>query len=99
MQLSAANPALLQVAIGVRSVSRGYIPDKAFIIVSLAVTAFMLIGWRTGLAALTKVCSAILFNKMSTTCIAVQDSSNGHGSCSGSFGHAAMITKVSFKSL
>ncbi|CAK0753841.1 hypothetical protein CVIRNUC_002251 [Coccomyxa viridis] len=44
----------LPVAIGLRSVSRGYIPDKAFIIVSLAVTAFMLIGWRTGLAALTK---------------------------------------------
>ena len=62
MQLSTAKPRLLQVAIGVRSVSRGYIPDKAFIIVSLAVTAFMLIGWRTGLAALTKVCSVVLFN-------------------------------------
>ena len=61
LQLTTAKPALLQVAIGLRSVSRGYIPDKAFIIVSLAVTAFMLIGWRTGLAALTKVCSVILF--------------------------------------
>lgn len=64
LQLTTAKPALLQVAIGLRSVSRGYIPDKAFIIVSLAVTAFMLIGWRTGLAALTKVCSVIfIMNK------------------------------------
>ena len=63
MQLTAGIPALLQVAIGLRSVSRGYIPDKAFILVSLAVTAFMLIGWRTGLAALTKVCS-VLFSTM-----------------------------------
>ena len=62
MQLTTATSALLQVAIGLRSVSRGYLPDKAFIVVSLAVTAFMLIGWRTGLAALTKVCSNVSFN-------------------------------------
>jgi len=49
---------VLQVAIGLRSASRGYIPDKAFIIVTLAVTAFLLIGWRTGLAALSKVSTA-----------------------------------------
>ncbi|CAL5227528.1 g10517 [Coccomyxa viridis] len=44
----------LPVAIALRSASRGYIPDKAFIIVSLVVTAVLLVGWRTGLAALSK---------------------------------------------
>ena len=44
--------------IALRSLSRGYLPDKAFIIVSLAVTAIFLIGWRSGLAAATpQVCS------------------------------------------
>ena len=61
-QLIRVSPPLLQVAIGLRSVSRGHIPDKAFIIVSLAVTAFMLIAWRTGLAVLTKVCLVTLCN-------------------------------------
>ncbi len=40
-------------AIALRSASRGYIPDRAFILVSLAVTAVFLVGWRSGLAALT----------------------------------------------
>lgn len=39
--------------IALRSLSRGYIPDKAFIIVSFAVTAVFLIGWRSALAAIT----------------------------------------------
>ncbi|BDA46433.1 hypothetical protein COCOBI_08-5260 [Coccomyxa sp. Obi] len=41
------------VGIALRSLSRGYVPDKAFIIVSLAVTAVFLIGWRSALAAIT----------------------------------------------
>lgn len=36
-----------------RSLSKGYMPDKAFIIVSLVVTAVFLVGWRTALAAAT----------------------------------------------
>ena len=91
MQLTPTMPALLQVAIGLRSVSRGYIPDKAFIVVSLAVTAFMLIGWRAGLAALTKVC-------LVTLCNMIIDNLHSHSktvlkglwSCSDSFKHAAM---------
>jgi len=39
-------------AIAVRSLSKGYIPDKAFIIVSFAATAVLLLGWR---AAATKM--------------------------------------------
>lgn len=33
-----------------RSVSRGYLPDKAFIAVALVATGVLLVGWRTGLA-------------------------------------------------
>lgn len=42
-----------QVGVALRSLSRGYIPDKTFIIVSLVVTAVFLIGWRSALAATT----------------------------------------------
>jgi hypothetical protein len=35
----------------VRTLSKGYLPDKAFVIVSLAATAVLLVGWRTALAA------------------------------------------------
>lgn len=52
---------MLQVAIGLRSASRGYMPDKSFVIVSLVFTAFTLIGWRTGLAALTQVIQVTLY--------------------------------------
>lgn len=64
-----ARPCLVvQVAVGLRSASHGYVPDKAFIIVSFAVTAFLLVGWRTGLSALTKVATLFrvtpkLFNR------------------------------------
>ena len=57
MKMSGAS--CLQVGIALRSLSRGYLPDKAFIVVSLAVTAVFLIGWRSGLAAATpQVCSS-----------------------------------------
>ncbi|EIE23939.1 hypothetical protein COCSUDRAFT_62467 [Coccomyxa subellipsoidea C-169] len=41
------------VGVALRSLSRGYFPDKAFVIVSFAVTAVFLIGWRSALAAAT----------------------------------------------
>jgi hypothetical protein len=34
-----------------RAASRGYLPDKSFLIVSALATALFLIGWRAGLAA------------------------------------------------
>ena len=60
---------MLQVAIALRSASRGYIPDKAFIIVSLAVTAFLLVGWRTGFAALLKVRVMSPLPRMHDACV------------------------------
>ncbi|KAK9838317.1 hypothetical protein WJX81_004248 [Elliptochloris bilobata] len=39
--------------IAVRSLARGYAPDKAFVIVTLVVTGVLLVGWRAGLAAIT----------------------------------------------
>lgn len=44
-----------QVALILRSVQRGYIPDKSFVIVSFLATGVLLIGWRTALAAATQV--------------------------------------------
>ena len=50
-----------QVGVALRSLSRGYFPDKAFVIVSFAVTAVFLIGWRSALAAATpEVCNRTL---------------------------------------
>ena len=43
----------MQVAILLRSVSRGYLPDKSFVIVSFIATAVLLVGWRSALAAAT----------------------------------------------
>ncbi|KAK9906716.1 hypothetical protein WJX75_006698 [Coccomyxa subellipsoidea] len=43
----------LTVGIALRSLSRGYFPDKGFVIVTFAVTAVFLIGWRTALASIT----------------------------------------------
>jgi len=37
-----------------RSIQRGYIPDKSFVIVSFIATGVLLIGWRSALAAATK---------------------------------------------
>ena len=45
----------LQVALTLRSVQRGYIPDKSFVVVSFLATGVLLIGWRTALAAATQV--------------------------------------------
>ena len=42
-----------QAGIAARSLARGYVPEKAFIIVTLVVTGVLLVGWRSGLAALT----------------------------------------------
>ena len=36
-----------------RGLQKGYMPPKPFIIVSLAATAVLLIGWRAALAAAT----------------------------------------------
>lgn len=41
----------IPVGLVVRSLVRGYMPDKSFLLVSLAVTGVLLIGWRTALAA------------------------------------------------
>ncbi len=43
----------LQVGIALRTIGRGYIPDKSFIIVTVVITLVLMVGWRTGLAALT----------------------------------------------
>lgn len=49
-----------QVGIALRSLSRGYFPDKGFVMVTFAVTAVFLIGWRTALASITpEVCSTL----------------------------------------
>ena len=45
----------LQIALVLRSVQRGYIPDKSFVIVSFVATGVVLIGWRSALAAASKV--------------------------------------------
>lgn len=37
----------------IRGVQKGYVPPKPFIIVSLAATAVLLVGWRSALAAAT----------------------------------------------
>jgi hypothetical protein len=37
----------------VRAASRGYLPDPAFVAVSLAANGVLLVGWRTALAAAT----------------------------------------------
>ncbi len=42
------------VGLAVRTLTKGYLPPTAFIVVSLASTAVFLVGWRTALAALTK---------------------------------------------
>jgi hypothetical protein len=39
------------VALVIRSISRGYVPDKSFVIVSFAATAVLLVGWRAAFAA------------------------------------------------
>ena len=38
----------MQAGILLRSVFRGYLPDKSFVIVTMAVTGVFLVGWRTG---------------------------------------------------
>jgi hypothetical protein len=44
--------AAIPLGIVIRSVLRGYTPDKAFIIVSFVATAVMLLGWRAAAASL-----------------------------------------------
>ena len=46
---------LLQTALVLRSIQRGYIPDKSFVIVSFLATGVLLIGWRSALAVATQV--------------------------------------------
>lgn len=43
----------MQVAHIIRGISKGYIPSTSFLIVSLAATGTLLVGWRTALAATT----------------------------------------------
>ena len=43
----------MQAGIAARSLARGYVPERAFVIVALVVTGVLLVGWRTGLAAAT----------------------------------------------
>lgn len=50
----------LQASLALRSIQRGYIPDKSFVIVSFIATGVLLIGWRSALAAATKVSGHIL---------------------------------------
>ena len=50
---SAAACGPLQAGIAARSLACGYAPDKAFVIVTLVVTGVLLVGWRSGLAAVT----------------------------------------------
>ena len=38
-----------------RGLSKGYVPPTPFIIVSMVATAVLLVGWRSVLAATTKV--------------------------------------------
>lgn len=42
------------IALVLRSVQRGYLPDKSFVIVSFVATGILLIGWRSALAAVSK---------------------------------------------
>ncbi len=49
----------LQASLVLRSIQRGYIPDKSFVIVSFIATGVLLIGWRSALAAATKVSAHI----------------------------------------
>lgn len=46
---------MLQTALVLRSIQRGYIPDKSFVIVSFLATGVLLIGWRSALAVTTQV--------------------------------------------
>lgn len=46
---------MLQTALVLRSIQRGYIPDKSFVIVSFVATGVLLIGWRSALAIATQV--------------------------------------------
>lgn len=41
-----------------RSLSRGYLPDTSFIVVSLVVNGALLVGWRAALAAATEEAAA-----------------------------------------
>ena len=46
--------AAIPLGLVIRSVIRGYVPDKAFIIVSFVATAMLLVGWRAAKAVGTK---------------------------------------------
>ena len=61
----------LQVSLVLRSIQRGYIPDKSFVIVSFIATGVLLIGWRSALAAATKVSAHILLLKDHMQCVYV----------------------------
>jgi hypothetical protein len=48
----------IPVGLAIRSVVRGYLPETVFIGVTLAVTAVLLVGWRSALAAATPEAAA-----------------------------------------
>lgn len=50
----------MQIALVLRSIQRGYIPDKSFVIVSFLATGVLLVGWRSALAVATQVALALL---------------------------------------
>lgn len=62
----------LQVALVLRSIQRGYIPDKSFVIVSFIATGVLLIGWRSAFAAATQVSSQYLYAVI-VMCLACSD--------------------------
>lgn len=67
---------MLQTALVLRSVQRGYVPDKSFVIVSFLATGVLLIGWRSALAIATKVAlpCALSINALLISAMLVQGS-------------------------
>ena len=59
----------LQASLVLRSIQRGYIPDKSFVIVSFIATGVLLIGWRSALAAATKVSARTLLLENHMHCL------------------------------
>lgn len=43
----------LPVGLTLRTISKGYVPHVSFIIISTVMTALVMVGWRSGLAAIT----------------------------------------------
>lgn len=59
---------MLQTALVLRSIQRGYIPDKSFVIVSFLATGVLLIGWRSALAIATQVALPCALSRNAQLC-------------------------------